>query len=106
MIAAAWRGGASRVNSQAEPSPRLSPDELLQLLEELRTTDPQGALLIEAYLDRRSHGWRNRRSDDGARGGPRQPRGPRGRMTSKEAYDGSASSPARKERRFVLHIAG
>ena len=74
----------------------LSPDELLQLLEELRTTDPQGALLIEAYLDRRSHGWRNRRSDDAARGGPRQPRGPRGRMTSKEAYDVLGLEPGAK----------
>lgn len=74
----------------------LSPDELLQLLEELRTTDPQGALLIEAYLDRRSHGWRNRRSDDAARGEPRQPRGPRGRMTSKEAYDVLGLEPGAK----------
>jgi len=74
----------------------LSHDELLQLLEELRATDPQGALLIEAYLDRRSHGWRNRRSDDAARGEPRQPRGPRGRMTSKEAYDVLGLEPGAK----------
>jgi hypothetical protein len=31
----------------------LSHDELLQLLKELRATDPQGALLIEAYLKTR-----------------------------------------------------
>ena len=36
----------------------LSHNELLQLLKELRERDPQGALLIEAYLDRRSQGWR------------------------------------------------
>ena len=65
----------------------LSHNELLQLLEELRATDLQGALLIEAYLDRRLHGCRDRRSDDASRGEPRQPRGPGGRMTSKEAYD-------------------
>jgi hypothetical protein len=47
---------------------------------------PKGALLIEAYLDRRSHGWRDQRSDSDAREEPRQPRR-RGRMTSKEAYD-------------------
>jgi DnaJ domain len=65
----------------------LSQAELLQLLKELRDRDSQGALLIEAYLDRRSHGWRDRRSDDAARDEPRQPRGSGGRMTTKEAYD-------------------
>jgi len=74
----------------------LSHDELLQLLEGLRATDPQGALLIEAYLDRRSHRWRDRRSDDAARGEPRQPRGPHGRMTSKEAYDVLGLEPGAK----------
>jgi DnaJ domain len=74
----------------------LSHDELLQLLEELRATDPQGALLIEAYLDRRSRRWRDRRSDDAARGEPRQPRRPHGRMTSKEAYDVLGLEPGAK----------
>lgn len=74
----------------------LSYNELLQLLEELRATDPQGALLIEAYLDRCSHRWRDRRSGDAARGEPRQPRGPRGRMTSKEAYDVLGLEPGAK----------
>jgi len=60
-------------------------DELLELLKELRATDHQGALLIEAYLDRRSPGWRDRRSDDRER--PRQPRASRGRMTTEEAYE-------------------
>ena len=62
-------------------------DELLELLKELRATDHQGALLIEAYLDRRSPGWRDRRSDDAARERPRQPRASRGRMTIEEAYE-------------------
>src|SRR5262245_43154229 len=31
--------------------------ELLQLLEEIRATDTQGAALLEAYLDRRCQGW-------------------------------------------------
>ena len=64
----------------------LSQEELLQLLNELRDSDPQGGILVEAYLDRRSQHWRSRRSDGDARE-PRRPRGPRGRMTSKEAYD-------------------
>ena len=62
----------------------LSQDELLQLLNELRNSDPKGALLVEACLDRRSQDWRGRRSGGEAREEPRQPRG---RMTSKEAYD-------------------
>jgi DnaJ-domain-containing protein 1 len=62
-------------------------DELLQLLKELRVTDHQGALLIEAYLDRRSPGWRDRQSDRAARGGSRQPGVLHGRMTTEEAYE-------------------
>ncbi len=56
----------------------LSHHQLLQLLEELRATDSQGSLLMEAYLDRRLQGWRDRYSGDTARDEPRQPRGPRG----------------------------
>src|SRR5262245_37156311 len=41
----------------------LSESELLQLLDELLGTDPQGAVLIEAYLDRRSQGWRERKTE-------------------------------------------
>jgi hypothetical protein len=65
----------------------LSSNEVLQLLKELRNIDPQGALLIEAYLDRRSHGWREQHSDTDAREEPKRYREPHGRMTSKEAYD-------------------
>ena len=65
----------------------LSHNELLQLLEELRERDPQGALLIEAYLDRRSQGWREQNSNTDAREEPKRYREPRGRMTAKEAYD-------------------
>jgi hypothetical protein len=69
------------------PLSSLHHDELLQLLKELRVTDHQGALLIEAYLDRRSPGWRDRRSDHAARDGSRQPRASHGRMTTEEAYE-------------------
>jgi hypothetical protein len=62
-------------------------DELLQLLKELRATDQQGALLVEAYLDRRSPGWHDRRSDDAARQGSRPPRARRGSMTTEEAFE-------------------
>src|SRR6476659_4191571 len=40
----------------------LSESELLQLLSELRSTDSQGVVLMEAYLDRRSRDWRSRNS--------------------------------------------
>ncbi|TFG89232.1 MAG: molecular chaperone DnaJ [Hyphomicrobiales bacterium] len=63
----------------------LSDDELLLLLEELRVNDAQGALLLEAYLDRRRQGWRDGRADEAARETPRA--GGQGRMSAKEAYD-------------------
>jgi len=61
--------------------------EVLQLLEEIKATDSQGARLLEAYLDRRCQGWRDRRSGGGSREEERQPRDPAGRMSRKEAYD-------------------
>jgi DnaJ-like protein len=36
----------------------LSCNDLFELLGELRTTDAQGVLLLEAYLDRQFQGWR------------------------------------------------
>jgi len=36
----------------------LSCNELFELLRELRATDAQGVLLLEAYLDRKFHDWR------------------------------------------------
>lgn len=65
----------------------LSHHERRQLLEELRATDAKGALLMEAYLDRRSRGWRDRRSGHADREEPSQPRDPRGGMTTVDAYD-------------------
>ena len=65
----------------------LSDDELLRLLEELRATDSQGALLLEGYLDRRSRDWRQRHSDRSTEEQSKRPRGPRGRMPAEEAYD-------------------
>jgi len=62
----------------------LSDGELLQLLAELRANDQQGALLLEAYLDRRSPDWRDRDQGGTARE-ERRPGG--GRMSAKEAYD-------------------
>ena len=61
----------------------LSDEDLLVLLEELRGSDEQGTVLIEAYLDRRAQGWREA-PEDAARD---QPRHPRGRMTREEAYE-------------------
>src|SRR5262245_28274263 len=55
--------------------------EVLQLLEEIRATDSQGALLLEAYLDRRCPKWRDRSAGD-PREDPRQ-----SRMSRKQAYD-------------------
>jgi hypothetical protein len=73
----------------------LSESELLQLLNELRATDSQGAVLMEAYLDRRSQGWRSRNSDDGGRTKRRSPRG--STMTPSEAYEVLGLKPGAKE---------
>lgn len=73
----------------------LSERELLQLLNELRSTDSQGAVLVEAYLDRRSRGWRSQNSDDGARTKHGSPRG--STMTASEAYDVLGLKPGAKE---------
>jgi len=63
----------------------LTDDELLQLLAELRANDQQGALLLEAYLDRRSAGWRDRDQEKATKEEARA--GGRGRMSAKEAYE-------------------
>ena len=65
----------------------LSEAELLVLLAELRSTDPQGAALIEAYLDRRAQGWREGRAEEAAKEQARAPRGGRIRMPREEAYE-------------------
>ena len=64
----------------------LSDEDLLVLLEELRGSDEQGTVLIEAYLDRRAQGWREA-PEDAARDQPRHPQHARGRMTREEAYE-------------------
>jgi len=64
----------------------LSDGELLLLLAELRDTDAQGAALIEAYLDQRAQGWREKGGDDAAREQARAQRGGRIRMAPDEAY--------------------
>ncbi|HKA65501.1 MAG TPA: DnaJ domain-containing protein [Methyloceanibacter sp.] len=65
----------------------LSDAELLVLLAELRATDAQGASLIEAYLDRRAPGWRERSAEGAAREEARAPRGGKIRMSREEAYE-------------------
>jgi hypothetical protein len=102
MTAAAWRCLKGRFAGRTLSS--LSHHQLLQLLEELRATDSQGARLMEAYLDRRSQGWRERDSGDAARDEPRQPHGPRGGMTINEAYDVLGLKPgAKKEEIRTAH---
>ena len=75
----------------------LSRHQLLELLEELRIADGKGALLMEAYLDRRAPGWRDLRSADSDREEPKQSRGRRGGMTINEAYDVLGLKPGSKE---------
>lgn len=65
----------------------LNQRELSELLEELRGTDAQGTLLMEAYLDRRMPGWREKHASSGARDGTKGARGRRNGMSAEEAYD-------------------
>jgi hypothetical protein len=55
-----------------------------------RTDDPDGARLLEPYLDRRFPGWGEAGEEDGdarrAAGGDGRPRRP-GKMTEEEAYE-------------------
>jgi DnaJ domain len=86
----------------------LRDEDLLLLLEEISATDPQGAALLEAYLDRRCRGWRERRSGGDAREEPRHPRDRAGHMSRKEAYDvlgleaGAAESEIRAAHRRLM----
>ena len=61
----------------------LSRQELLQLRSELTRDDPDGAALLEAYLDRRFTGWRE--ADEGQR--DRGASAVWGAMTRREAYE-------------------
>jgi hypothetical protein len=63
----------------------LDMSELAALMRDCLTRDPDGARLLEAYLDRRAPGWREdaeRDGDAGQRGTPGA-----GAMTQQEAYD-------------------
>jgi hypothetical protein len=62
----------------------LSRPELLNLREELLRDDPQGANLLEAYLDRRFAGWREAEESQRERRGSV---GAGGAMTRREAYE-------------------
>ncbi|MCJ2015724.1 DnaJ domain-containing protein [Methylobacterium sp. J-076] len=63
---------------------RLDLPALMALLEVCRAEDPEGAAILEAYLDRRAPGWRvDAEGDrDPRAGGPAKP----GAMTQEEAY--------------------
>ncbi|HEY7765871.1 MAG TPA: DnaJ domain-containing protein [Aestuariivirgaceae bacterium] len=62
----------------------LAESQLLQLLDEFGSTDPQGVVLLEVYLDRRCGGWRDRKTErrEKAKHSARA-----ATMTVNEAYD-------------------
>jgi hypothetical protein len=69
---------------------QLTRPQLLELHQLCLSDDPEGARLLEAYLDRRFAGWRgagqddrNARSGSGAKSEPRRP----GSMSEDEAYE-------------------
>ncbi len=70
----------------------LSLDELLTLLNECRSTDPQSAALLEAFLDRNhSDTWRNQDRSQGT--SPSPPTGPLSRREAAEILGISEDSP-------------
>lgn len=58
-------------------------DEVLSLLRECQSDDPQSAQLLEAYLDRVAPGWRGGEAGSDSAGAP----GGQGPMTREEALD-------------------
>ena len=78
---------------------------LQRLLEECRRSDPDGARLLEAYLDRRSPGWREHAETDEH---PRPGRDAAGAMTEEEAYQilglapGAAPEEIRRAHRTLM----
>ena len=65
----------------------LSCNELFELLRELRATDAQGVLLLEAYLDRKFHGWRESNTKHAEEEEPRDWHERRHSMSVSEACD-------------------
>lgn len=64
----------------------LSDAEVMELLHTFRTESAQEAALLEAYLDWRMPGWRDREETAQAKGGWGRRRGARSGMSPEEAY--------------------
>ena len=81
----AMRGKARSGTYAGRDLHSLAPADLSALMRDCLARDPDGARLLEAYLDRRSPGWREdaqRDGDAGQRGAPGA-----GAMTQQEAYE-------------------
>jgi len=74
VLSGPWRGRALET---------LTRPECLDLYDSALRDDPDGARLLETYLDRRFAGWRETAQADGQTGGRR---GGSGAMTEEEAY--------------------
>ena len=69
----------------------LSETDLIELLRECLTADPEGAQLVEAFLDRSHSDWREKAGTTGTReGGARAQTGP---MTREQAFEILGLSP-------------
>ena len=87
MTAAACRRRLPQGQLAGREFASLREAELLRLLDEIGSADSQGATLLEAYLDRRCKGWRERRSAGASKEKAREARDANGSMSRKEAYD-------------------
>jgi DnaJ-domain-containing protein 1 len=74
----------------------LSEDDLLQLLAELRATDTESAILLEAYLDHFWPHWRDGEANEADKAADRRARGGN-RMSREEALDMLGLEPGASE---------
>jgi hypothetical protein len=74
----------------------LSKSELMRLLAELRASDAESAILLEAYLDHFWPNWRDREADEADRAADRRARGGN-RMSREEALEVLGLEPGASE---------
>ena len=100
-------GGVTRGAFAGRSINDLSLDQLLTLLNECRSTDPQSAALLEAFLDRNhSDTWRNQDRSQGT--SPSPPTGPLSRREAAEilgvSEDSSPDTITEAHRRLIQRL--
>ena len=87
MIAAKWKVPAAKVVLPVRLCPRWGITSCFSYSWNYASPTQEVRSTLEAYLDRRTPGWRDLRSGHSDREEPRQSRGRHGGMTTTEAYE-------------------